>query len=118
MKITTELVEALRYNLICFGVRLDGPGSNFFDNKLVVTNTSMSTLMLNKRHSAICQHQSRESQVAGNICVGWIPGERNIADLLTKTTMTSNSSHLIVEIIFHNKSSMWKDDDNDYGRVG
>ena len=38
-----ELFEALRYKLICFGVRLDGLDSIFCDNKLVVTNASVPT---------------------------------------------------------------------------
>ena len=60
----------------------------------------------------------RESQAAGKICVGWVPGQRNIADLLTRTTMAGNARHSIVEIIFHNKAIKWKDDNNDDGRVG
>ena len=50
--------------------------------------------------------------------MGWVIGERNPAELLTKTTMAGNVRHLIVEVIFHNKSVNWKDDKNDYGRVG
>ena len=42
----------------------------------------------------------RESQAAGNICVGCIPGERNLADLLKKTTMDGNASHSIVKLSF------------------
>ena len=74
--------------------------------------------MLNKHRNSICYHQVRESQAAGNIHVGWIPGERNLADLLTKTTMPGNARHSIVEIIFHNKAVKCKDDKNDNGRAG
>ena len=74
LSIATELVEALRYKHRCFGVRLDIPDSIFCDNKLVVTNTSVPTSMLNKRHNAICYHRVRGSQVVGNIPVGWVPG--------------------------------------------
>ena len=48
----------------------------------------------------------------------WISGEMNLAYLLTKTTMAGNASNSILEIIFHNKAAKWKDDKNDYGRVG
>ena len=41
LRITTELSEALRYNLRCFGVRLHGPSSIFCDNELVVANASV-----------------------------------------------------------------------------
>ena len=70
LSIATELVEALRYKLRWFGVRMDGPASIFCDNKVVVTNASVPTSMLNKQHNEICYHQVRESQVAGKICVG------------------------------------------------
>ena len=83
LRIATELVEALRYKIGCFGVRLDGPASIFFDNKLVVTNASVPTSMLNKLQNEICYHQVSESQVYGKIHVGWVPGERNLEDLLT-----------------------------------
>ena len=73
-RITTELVEALRYKLGCFGVRMYGPDSIFCDNKSVVTNARMPTSMLNNCHNEICYHEVRESQVAGKICVGWLPG--------------------------------------------
>jgi len=120
LRTATELVEALRYKLRCFGVRLDGPASIFCDNKSVVTNANLPTSMLNKRHNAICYHRVRESQAAGRIRVGWIPGERNLADLLTKTTMAGNARHSIVEVIFHNKAAKWKEKDykNDDGRIG
>ena len=78
MRIATELVEALRYKLRCFGVRLDGPDSIFCDNNVVVTNASVPTSMSNKRHNAICYHRGRESQAAGKIRVVWIPGEMNL----------------------------------------
>ena len=84
MRIATELVEALRYKIRCFGVRLDGPDSIFCDNNVVVTNASVPTSMSNKRHNAICYHQVRESQAGGNISLGWIPGGNNLAYLLTK----------------------------------
>ena len=50
--------------------------------------------------------------------MGWVPGERNLAQLLTKTTMFGNARHSIVEHIFHNKAVKWKDDNNDDVRFG
>ena len=79
LRIATELAESLRYTLRWFGVRLDGPDRIFFYNKLVVTNASVPTPMLNKGHNEICYHQVRESQAAGKICVEWITRESNPA---------------------------------------
>ena len=84
----------------------------------MVTNASVPDSMLNKRHNVICYHRVREEQAAGKIHVIWVPGERNLADLLTRTTMAGNARHSIVEMIFHNKAVKWKDDNNDDGRVG
>ena len=116
LRIATELFEALRYKLIFFGVRMDGPDSIFFYNKLVVTNSSVPTSMLNKRHNTIGYHLVMESQVAGNICVVWIPGERNPAELLKTNTVAGSYNHSVVEIIFLNKAVNWKDDKNEESR--
>ena len=40
--IATDMVEALQYKLRCFGVPVQGPADVFFDNKLVVNNSSYS----------------------------------------------------------------------------
>ena len=106
LRICTELVEALRYKLRTFGVPIDGPAEVFCNNKSVVTNSSVPTLVLNKRHNAICYHRVREAQAAGTIKVGWIDGKFNLADLLTKTTMAGNAKHALVENIFHNNAAI------------
>jgi hypothetical protein len=52
-----------------FGVLIEGPTNVYCDNKLVVTNASVPTSVLNKRHNAICYHRVREAQAAGIINV-------------------------------------------------
>ena len=75
------------------GLWLDGPAGIFCDNKLVVNNASVPTSILNKRHNAIFYHRVRDSQAAGNIRVGWVPGERNLAEFLKQTTTDGNDRH-------------------------
>ena len=104
LSIDNKLVEAMRYKLRCFGVRLDITASIFCDNKSVVTNASVPTLMFNHFHNAICYHGVRESQEECNIRVGWTPGERNPVDLLKNNNLDCNARHSIVGIIFHNNS--------------
>lgn len=111
LRICTELIEALRYKLRTFGIPIDGAAEVFCDNKSVVTNSSVPSSVLNKRHNAICYHRVREAQAAGTIRVGWIEGKYNLADLFTKTTMSGNERHGMVENIFHNNAAPLIDED-------
>ena len=36
--------------------------------------------------------------------VGWILGEYNLEDLLTKNTMIGNMRHMMVELLFYNEA--------------
>ncbi len=67
MRISTEMIEALRYKLRCFGIPIDGPAEVFCDNKSVVTNSSVPASVLNKRHNPICFHRVREAQASSVI---------------------------------------------------
>ena len=87
------MIEILRYKLRSFGVSVEGPADVLCDNKSVATYSSVPTSVRNKRHSAICYHRVREAQTVGMIRVGWIPGEYNLVDLFTKTTMLGNTRH-------------------------
>jgi len=100
LRICTEMVEALRYKLRCFGVPVEGPTDVLCDNQSVVTNSSVPTSVLNKRHITICYHRVREAQAAGIIQVGWIEGEKNLADLFTKTTLSNEGKRRFVQSIF------------------
>ena len=95
---------------------MDGISNIFCDNKSVVTNVSVPTSILNKRHNTICYHCVKELQAAGKIKVGWIPGKINPEYLLTKNTMASNVRHSILEVIFHNKAAKYKTGKNDDNR--
>ena len=100
LRICTEMVEALRYKLRCFGVPVEGACDVMCDNRSVVTNSSVPTSVLNKRHNAICYHRVREPQAAGVIRVGWIEGKKNVADLFTKTTLSNESKRRFIQFIF------------------
>ena len=71
----------------------------------VVKNLSIPTPALNKRQNAICYHRFRESQASGILRVGWIPGEFNLSDLFTKTTIPGDVRHNLVDCIFSNTES-------------
>ncbi len=62
LRIATEMIEASRYKLRCFGVPIDGrPAEVFCDNKSVVTNSSVPASVLNKHHNSICFHRVHEA---------------------------------------------------------
>ena len=53
--ITKEIVE------VSFRVLINGIIEIFCNNKLIVTNSSIPTLVMNKRHNAICYNSVREA---------------------------------------------------------
>ena len=101
LRIATDHIEAMRYKLRMFGVPLNGPADVFCDNKSVVTNASVPSSVLNKRHNAICYHRVREAHTAGMIRVGWIKGEYNKADIATKTTLSTKRRFELLSTIFN-----------------
>ena len=100
LRIATEMIEALRYKLRMFGVPIGGATDVFCDNKSVVTNASIPSSVLNKKHNSICYHRVREAQAAKTLRVGWIEGEYNKADLGTKTTLPTSRRYSLTSSIF------------------
>ena len=100
MRIATEMLEALRYKLRMFGIPIDGPADVFCDNKSVVTNATIPTSMLNKKHNSICYHRVREAQAAETIRIAWIDGDYNQSDIFTKTSITTEKRYGIAREIF------------------
>ena len=57
LRIDIDMAEELRYKIRKFGVNLEGTTKVYYDNKSVVTNSSVPESVLNKRHRAICYHR-------------------------------------------------------------
>jgi hypothetical protein len=66
------------------GVPIDGPAAVWCDNKTVVNGASIPEAKLSKKHLGICYHAVREAAAAKIWQVGFVKGEYNIADCLTK----------------------------------
>ena len=113
LEITTDMIEALRYKLRCFGITIDGPAEILCVNNSVVTNATVPASVFNKRHNAICYHRVREARAAMIIRTGWIPGDLNISDILTKTTMPTNKKNAFIVQIFHNNVEIIKGKDHE-----
>ena len=105
ISISTEMIEDLRYKWRCFGIPVEGPAEVFCDSMSVVKNSSILTSSLNKRYNAICYHRVSKAKAAGILRVGSIPGEFNLADMFTKTTVPGNSRHNLVDSILPNTTS-------------
>ena len=84
MKACVEEISALRYKLRMMGIPIDGPASILCDNKSVVTNSSVLSSKLNKKHNSIAYHAVRWARAADVVKVGWIKSQENLADALTK----------------------------------
>ncbi len=84
MKISVELIEALKYKLIMFGILIDGLTHVFCNNEAMTKNTIYPEPTLKKKHYAIAYHRAREAVVAGTIRVTKEEGKTNLADVLTK----------------------------------
>jgi hypothetical protein len=67
-----------------FGIPIDGPTNDFCDNQSVVTNSTIPTSTLKKKHNAIAYHHVRESVAADTRRIAKVHSKENLADLLTK----------------------------------
>ena len=105
LRIATEMIEELMYNLRMLGVPIDGLAYVFYDNQSAATNVSIPSYVLNKRQNYICYHRFQEAHTAGTIRVGWIPGEYNKADIFTKTTIPTKRRYELLNLIFNEKVS-------------
>ena len=84
LRIAVELIEALRYKLRMMGIPLDGPANIFGDNDSVITNATIPSSTLKKKHNAICYHRVREAVAARTVRIAYITTGQNLADMFTK----------------------------------
>jgi hypothetical protein len=65
------------------GVPIDGPANAFCDNKSVVTNVTVPTSTLKKKHNSIAYHRVREAVAAKILRIAKVHTSENLADVLT-----------------------------------
>ncbi len=78
-----------------FGIPINEPANVFYDNKSVITKSTMHTSSLKKKYNSIAYHHVRKV-IAVNIL--WIAKghtKENLADFLTKPLGASNLKALI-----------------------
>ncbi|KAL7570826.1 hypothetical protein ACA910_018896 [Epithemia clementina (nom. ined.)] len=80
----TDQIVDLRNTLRYLGVPIKERSYLFGDNKSVVTNATIPTSVLSKRHHALSYHRVREAVASGFLLFHWIDGKKNHADILSK----------------------------------
>jgi len=100
MRIGVEMLEALRYKLRMFGIPIDGPANVFGDNKSVITNATVPSSTLKKKHNSIAYHRVREAVAAEVVQIAKVHTTENLADLLTKPLGASALKTLIQKILW------------------
>lgn len=83
-RIAVDLIVEWRYKLRMLGVELEESSWMVGDNMSVVVNTTIPSSNLKKKHQACNYHRVREAIAGRFITYGYIPSERNIADICTK----------------------------------
>ena len=84
MRQAVDMNDSIRYKLRMFGIPITGATNVFADNMSVITNSTVPSSTISKKHNAICYHRVRESVAAGVIRIAWVHSSKNLADLLTK----------------------------------
>ena len=100
MKIALDLIVALQYKLMIFGVPLDGPTDVMCDNQGVVKNKSFPQSKLGKKHNSVNYHVVREAAAAGILRVGKEDTETNLSDLLTNILNWKQLHQLFPNILY------------------
>ena len=85
-KTAVEQIIDIRTTLRYLGVPIQGKTYMFGDNQSVVTNSTLPHSQLNKRHNTLAYHRVREAIACKDLRGFYhIPGDKNPADILSKT---------------------------------
>ena len=95
LKVSVELLEAMRYKLRMFGIPIDGPANVYCDNEAVYKSTVVPESTLKKKHHSIAYHRCREAVAAKTIRVAKQGTEKNLADLFTKMLTSIRRTFLL-----------------------
>jgi hypothetical protein len=99
-RIAVDMIEALRYKLRMFGIPVDGPANVYCDNQSVVTNASVPTSKLSKKHNSIAYHRCREAAAAQMVRFAKVDTTENISDMLTKSLAAPVRDHLMERFMY------------------
>ena len=98
-KIGVDLVDGLLYKLEMFGIPLEEKVNMFIDNESMFKNSTIPESVNKKRHTSISYHRLREAVAANWLRIAHVPGNKNLADFLTKC-VPANALHTVCGHIF------------------
>jgi hypothetical protein len=99
-KTATDQAISLRASLMAMGVPLEKSAWMFGDNQSVITQSTIPSSTLTKRHNALAYHRVRWAVAAGIIKFIKIDGKENIADVLTKFLPYCDAMPLLKPVLF------------------
>ncbi len=83
MKHAVEMIKALKYKLLMFGIEIIDT-KIFGDNNSVILNSSVPESTLKKKHHSVNYNYVREAVAAGMALIFKVDTGSNLADLFTK----------------------------------
>jgi hypothetical protein len=95
LKVSVEILDAMRYKLRMFSIPIDGPANVYCDNEAVYKSTVVSESTLKKKHHSIAYHRCREAVAAKTIRVAKQGTEKNLTDLFTKMLTSIRRAFLL-----------------------
>ena len=101
-RIAVEMAMEYRYKLRMLGVPIIGKTIVYGDNQSVITNISIPSSMIKKKHHACAYHFLREAAAAGIVDYFYIKSKDNRADALTKALPPNILYELMKGLLFKN----------------
>ena len=100
LRISVEIIKALKYKLWMFGIDImENETKIFCDNNSVVINTSNPESTLKKKHHSINFNYVRESVAAGVALIYKVSTGSNLADLFTKLLSKDKRKDIVQKIL-------------------
>ena len=110
-RLAVDQIIGIRASLRGLGVPIESHTWLLGDNQSVITQSTIPTLTLTKRHNALAYHRMRWAVAAGIIKFVKIPGKENASDALTKFLPYSDAWPLLKPLLF------WKGETLDPGEL-
>ena len=99
MKHSVEMIKALKYKLLMFGIEVMDI-KIFGDNNSVIINSSVPESTLKKKHHSVNYNYVREAVASGLALIFKVDTGSNLADLFTKLLNKETRKELVQRILY------------------